>query len=277
MIIKEFRVILPMSVEEYHVAQLYAVAEASKHETGGKDGVEVLVNEPFNSSVHPPSPPLLSGDPRFITGQYTHKCYHLYHKVPRLVQMLAPTSSLVLTEHAWNAYPYCRTILTNNYLADRLNITIESMHSSSLDIENAHDLKPEELKMREVIIIDIGAYDALDKDRTPEFDPTLFKSQKTGRGPLAPEWWKTYNGPIMCAYKLVRARCNIVMLGSRIEDMIQRQEKRLFTHFHRQVFCWMDQWYGLTLADIRKLEEQTKRELDAQRLDGSVRGHVAEE
>ena len=33
MLIKEFRVILPMTVEEYQVAQLYAVAEASKNET----------------------------------------------------------------------------------------------------------------------------------------------------------------------------------------------------------------------------------------------------
>ena len=38
MLIKEFRVILPMTVEEYQVAQLYAVAEASKNETGGGEG-----------------------------------------------------------------------------------------------------------------------------------------------------------------------------------------------------------------------------------------------
>jgi hypothetical protein len=41
MIIKEFRVTLPMTVEEYQVAQLYSVAEASKNETGGGEGVEV--------------------------------------------------------------------------------------------------------------------------------------------------------------------------------------------------------------------------------------------
>ena len=35
MLIKEFRIVMPMTVEEYQVAQLYAVAEASKKETGG--------------------------------------------------------------------------------------------------------------------------------------------------------------------------------------------------------------------------------------------------
>ena len=47
MIIKEYRVTLPMTVEEYQVAQLYSVAEASKKETGGGEGVEVIKNEPY--------------------------------------------------------------------------------------------------------------------------------------------------------------------------------------------------------------------------------------
>ncbi|KAF6771182.1 hypothetical protein AHF37_10314 [Paragonimus kellicotti] len=56
-----------------------------------------------------------------------------------------------------------------------------------------------------------------------------------------------------------------------------RQEYRLFANFHRQVFCWMDRWYGMTLEDIRRLEEETKRELEVQRLHGSARGHVGTE
>ena len=39
-------------------------------------------------------------------------------------------------------------------------------------------------------------------------------------------------------------------------------EKRIFTNFHRQVFCWTDQWYGLTMEDIRALEDKTKKDLD---------------
>ena len=57
---------------QYQVAQLYSVAEASKNETGGGEGIEVLKNEPF---TEPPNPPLLDG--RYTTGQYTHKIYHL--------------------------------------------------------------------------------------------------------------------------------------------------------------------------------------------------------
>ena len=41
--------------------------------------------------------------------------------------------------------------------------------------------------------------------------------------------------------------------------MIMNAEKRVFTKFHREVCCWIDQWYGLTIEDIRRIEEETKR------------------
>ncbi|KAJ8287127.1 hypothetical protein GJAV_G00047960 [Gymnothorax javanicus] len=69
-LIKEYRVVLPCSVEEYQVAQLYSEGEK---------------------------------------GQYTHKIYHLKSKVPTFVKMIAPEGALVFHEKAWNAYPYCRT------------------------------------------------------------------------------------------------------------------------------------------------------------------------
>ena len=49
-------------------------------------------------------------------------------------------------------------------------------------------------------------------------------------------------------------------------------ERRLFTNFHRQLFCTIDKWIELTMEDIRKLEDKTQQELDKQRKVGSVRG-----
>ena len=60
---------MPVTVEEYQIGQLYSVAEASKNETGGGEGVEVLRNEPYDNY------PLLNG--QYTKGQYTHKIYHL--------------------------------------------------------------------------------------------------------------------------------------------------------------------------------------------------------
>uniref|UniRef100_A0A5K4FAB3 Phosphatidylinositol transfer protein n=1 Tax=Schistosoma mansoni TaxID=6183 RepID=A0A5K4FAB3_SCHMA len=279
MIVKEYRVILPMTVEEYQVGQLYSVAETSKGETGGGDGVQILVNEPFDQTTYKPDRPLLKGDPRFTTGQYTHKYYHLAQKVPGFLRVIAPESAFVFNEYAWNAYPYCRTIITNNYMMEKFSVTIESLHMDSLiNVENAHQLSPEKWAEVEVIYIDIGDISQAGKDYNPNEDPTTFRSEKTGRGPLKPKWWENgYKGPIMCAYKLVSCEFKVWGMQGRIEKMIQRQERRLFANFHRQVFCWMDKWHGWTMEDVRLHEEQTKKELEEQRTRGSLRGHVTEE
>jgi hypothetical protein len=113
MLIKEYRVTLPLTVEEYQVAQLFSVAEASKDNTGGGEGIEVLKNEPFTNY------PLLGG--KYNSGQYTYKIYHLASKVPAFIRLLAPRGSLEIHEEAWNAYPYCRTVITvKNTLVTRV-------------------------------------------------------------------------------------------------------------------------------------------------------------
>lgn len=101
------------------MGQLYSVAEASKNETGGGEGVEVLVNEPYEKD---------DGE----KGQYTHKIYHLQSKVPTFVRMLAPEGALNIHEKAWNAYPYCRTVITNEYMKEDFLIKIETWHKPDL-------------------------------------------------------------------------------------------------------------------------------------------------
>ncbi|KAB7504066.1 Phosphatidylinositol transfer protein beta isoform [Armadillidium nasatum] len=244
MLIKEFRVILPLTVEEYQVAQLYSVAEASKNETGGGEGIEVLKNEPFDGYS------LLNG--KYTKGQYTYKIYHLKSKVPAFIRLLAPEGSLEVHEEAWNAYPYCKTVIS------------------------AHELNSEKLKMREIVIVDVANDPVKSSDYKADEDPNKFKSNKTGRGPLiGPNWWKKCD-PVMTCYKLVTVEFKWFGLQTRVEKFIQDTERRLFTNFHRQVFCWMDRWHGMTMEDIRRLEEKTKEELDRQRNVGQVRGTKGE-
>ena len=76
--IREFRIPLPMSLEDYHVAQLWAVNEQSRQETGGGEGVEVGKNEPFEGLD------FLGG--KYTKGQYTYKIYHVDTKVPPLLR-----------------------------------------------------------------------------------------------------------------------------------------------------------------------------------------------
>ncbi|VDM92883.1 unnamed protein product [Onchocerca ochengi] len=267
MIVKEYRLVLPMTVEEYQVGQLWSVAEASKAETGGGEGVEVLKNEPFRNY------PLLDG--RYSCGQYTHKIYHLQTKVPTIVRTCAPKGSLAIHEEAWNAYPYCKTVLTNpDYMRDDFFIHIETIHLPDRGTtQNAHNLSPEDLAKREVIDLDIANDTSYltANDISLKTTPSKFKSVKTGRGPLIGNWKETME-PIMCAYKLVKVHFKWFGLTKIVENYAHRQYPRLFTKFHREVFCWMDNWYGLTMADIREIEDKAQKELEEARINGPVRG-----
>lgn len=104
------------------------MAEVSKNETGGGEGIEVLKNEPFTNypllgeCFLPFSPrdrflsneilPVFFLGGKYSSGQYTYKIYHLASKVPAFIRLLAPKGSLEVHEEAWNAYPYCRTVIT---------------------------------------------------------------------------------------------------------------------------------------------------------------------
>jgi len=240
----------------------------------------VLKNEPYKK-------------PNGETGQYTHKLYHLESRVPGFVRFIAPKGSLTMNELAWNAYPKCKTVVTNTYLQKKFEISIESIHLADAGTSsNPHNLTGDELKKREVVEINIAKYNnsvpTSDPEYVAEFDPTKTRSDKANRGPLKKTWIDEYRVqsklnndstdeksmmmPVMCAYKLVRCNFNYWGLQGRVETLIHTQEKRIFTNFHRQVYCWMDKWYGMTMQDIRRLEDKTKEDLDKMIKEGSVRG-----
>ncbi|XP_071789497.1 phosphatidylinositol transfer protein beta isoform-like [Asterias amurensis] len=263
---KEFRIVLPLTVEEYQVAQLWAVAEASKNETGGGEGVEVRKNEPYEKKDD-------SGNV-IEKGQYTNKVYHLQQKVPGYVRALAPEGALEMVEEAWNAYPYCKTVITNpDYMKEKFSLTIETWHKPDRGKqENVHKLPPAQLSKRDVVQIDIANDKVKDCDYDPKTDPKIVKSQKLERGPLTTTDWRNTCEPHMCAYKLVTIEFVWFGLQSIVESWIQKAERRVFTNFHRQLYSWMDKWAGLTMADIRALEDETQAELDKMRKEGEVRG-----
>lgn len=72
--------------------------------------------------------------------------------------------------------------------------------------------------------------------------------------------WKCFCHVKLCCYILS------VLPGQFIQFSFLCQSPqvypRLFRNFHRQVFCWLDEWYGMTMEDIRRLEAEAKEELD---------------
>ena len=194
---------------QYERAQLYAVVEVSREETHGQDsGVEILKNEPYENEHG--------------KGQYTHKIYHLGSKVPRFIAALAPASALKLEEEAWNGYPHCKTVLTSPFLGERFHLTITSLHEADAGTQqNVHKLDEKMLKERQVVFIDVANDELEAKDYDAAYDPKLFKSATTGRGPLEGAWQNSAN-PIMCCYKLVEFKFRVFPIESRVESFVSK-------------------------------------------------------
>jgi hypothetical protein len=249
MLTKEYRIPLPLTVAEYQIAQLYMVSKISKQQTGHGEGIQILENKPF--------------DDENGKGQYTHKILHIGSRIPAWLKMFVPTTALQVDEKAWNAYPYCKTVYSCPFLGDRFSISVTTKYLP----DNGSTVNPlgrseAELKDRTVDVIDI-ANDPIDISKyKPEEDPTIYVSEKTGRGKLTKDWISK-SEPIMCSYKECSVHLKIWGVQTAGESYIHKVALRdVFLQGHRQVFCWLDEWFGKSIEDMRKIEEETKMELD---------------
>uniref|UniRef100_A0A3B3RAR6 Phosphatidylinositol transfer protein membrane associated 2 n=1 Tax=Paramormyrops kingsleyae TaxID=1676925 RepID=A0A3B3RAR6_9TELE len=309
MLIKEYRIPMPMSVEEYRIAQLYMIQKKSREETCGEgSGVEILENRPYT-------------DGPGGSGQYTHKVYHIGLHIPSWFRSILPKAALRVEEESWNAYPYTRTRYTCPFV-EKFSIDIETYYKpdtgNQLDVFN---MSPVERRQRTLDPIDIVKDPIPPHEYKAEEDPRLYKSVKTKRGPLQEDWIEDFNNnpdkkPIMCAYKLCKVEFRYWGMQSKIERFIHdvadgaqvyllglflgpmihisalqpcdccasswltysqpvrwnkqadvglcRRDDRylqfipglrkVMVRAHRQAWCWQDEWYGLTMEDIRQLE-----------------------
>ena len=67
---------------------------------------------------------------------------------------------------------------------------------------------------------------------------------------------------MMCCYKTVEAKCKIIGFQTKLESKIMEIEENVFRQLHRKMYCNMDQWITLTIADVRRIEDQLQMELN---------------
>uniref|UniRef100_A0AAG5DMX9 DDHD domain-containing protein n=1 Tax=Anopheles atroparvus TaxID=41427 RepID=A0AAG5DMX9_ANOAO len=260
MLIKEYRIPLPLTVEEYRIAQLYMIAKKSREESSGAgSGVEIIVNEPYQDGP--------GGN-----GQYTRKIYHVGSHLPGWIKGLLPKSALTVEEEAWNAYPYTKTRYTCPFV-EKFSLEIETYYFPDNGHQgNVFKLSGTDLRSRIVDLIDIVKDQLSGADYTAEEDPTVYRSERTGRGPLSESWldehWEEVrdmsqptanNMSLMCAYKLCRVEFRYWGMQTKLEKFIHDTAlRKTMLRAHRQAWAWQDEWYGLSMDDIREIERQTQ-------------------
>lgn len=254
MLIKEYRITMPMTSAEYYLAQLYMVAKASQEESGQQagEGIEIVRNEPFSekSELNKHNMP---------PGQYTEKIMHLKSKLPKFIAMLVPDTMTNIRECSWNSFPWCKTEYSNEFFGEKFYMSVETMHSDDRGTqENAVNLNAEDLAKRKIDYLNIACEDSTVAMEKGE-DPTKFLSKKTGRGNLKPTFMEDHD-PIMTCYKVVKLRFKVFGLQSKVEQWGHAYGIRSpFLKYHRKLFCWIDEWFGLTIDDIRAMEAETAR------------------
>ncbi|KAJ4816879.1 hypothetical protein LUZ62_029445 [Rhynchospora pubera] len=243
--IKEFRILMPMTMEEYEIGISYTVMKMEQQNTNSQEGVEIVENRPFEDEL-------------LGKGQFTSKIYHLQSKIPSWLKTFAPPNALIVMEESWCAYPKSKTVIKCPFF-NKCSLTIETVNiADNGSSENVHGLNKEQLAIRQVEYLDISS---ISKDYwsriigANNIDLTNFKSQKTGRGPLQ-NGWKDSCKPMATTYKLVTMEAPIWGLGERLEDLLISGERALFLACHRLCFAWIDEWFGMTMDQITEMEKE---------------------
>ncbi|XP_032681683.1 protein retinal degeneration B isoform X3 [Odontomachus brunneus] len=260
MLIKEYRIPMPLTVEEYRIAQLYMISKKSRNEsTGAGSGVEIIENKPYSDGP--------GGD-----GQYTLKIYHVGSHLPGWFKSLLPKSALIAKEEAWNAYPYTKTRYTCPFV-EKLSVEVETYYlPDNGHQDNVFQLNGSDYRNRIVDVIDIVKDQLYGSDYFKEEDPKLYVSEKTGRGPLEDTWledyWADVEGQqqpspsgksLMCAYKLCRVEFRYWGMQAKLEKFIHDIAlRKTMLRAHKQAWAWQDEWNGLTMENIREIERQTQ-------------------
>ncbi|KAG2673737.1 hypothetical protein I3760_13G104600 [Carya illinoinensis] len=205
---------MPLSLEEYGIAQMYMVTKMQQKNTTGTEGVELLESRPFEDDV-------------YGKGRYTPKVYRLQSKVPAWLRKFAPPHALDVQEEAWSAYPRCKSVLKCAHFT-RFRLTIETVHrADNGHLENVHGLSKEQLAARiHRLLTSFNIREFFVLDRCD---------------------------PVMTAYKLVTIDAPYWGFGRRLEQALLAGERALFLESHRHCFGWIDEWYGMTVQQIDEL------------------------
>ncbi|PFH32105.1 phosphatidylinositol transfer protein [Besnoitia besnoiti] len=302
----EYRLVLPMTPEQYRRCQLYMVAKASLEdaakataEGAANDCMQILKNEEY-----------LGEDGS--TGQYTHKRINIANKLPGWLVSWVDTRLTVFDEKSWNAFPRLKTTYDCE-LFSKAKVSMISHHLDGVQTDdNALDLDAAMLAQRKVVLIDIVNDPVAPKAYVAAEDPARFHSTKAGIGPLTKDWMTHIplvpdespppapetngaayyssavaeaqaNGgeggeqprmrrqyPIMTCYKLfVLDFPYFGFMASKVENWITGAMRDVLLSYHRKAVCWMDEWYDLSMEGIRRMEDEVKEKLDA------IRGEAA--
>ncbi|KMZ85303.1 phosphatidylinositol transfer domain-containing protein [Plasmodium vivax Brazil I] len=257
----EFRLAMPLTMEEYKICQQYLLAKVSHEDTENTihgvghnkktDGRSLVL---FKKGTYDDE----NGEP----GDYTFKRMNLVNKIPKWLLNFVDPKYCLIDEKSWNSYPYLKTVYEATGFP-KAQVQVESTHHIGYNTEdNAFNISDEQLAQRKVVLIDIVNDKVAYKDYLPEEDPTIFYSERAQRGKLDENWIEN-SKVIMTCYKLFNIDIPYFgMFCSKLENWIVTVIKDSLLKYHRKALSWIDEWIDLTDEQIRAFEAEIQNKLE---------------
>lgn len=227
----QFRIKLPYSLEAYNICQLYMASNHALSESKGEVQVSVLKNE---KSTHP-----TLGD-----CQYTLKHMDIANKLPSAIKYaVGNNKALHFLETSHNAYPKCHTTYMSDYFTkEKFFVSVDSIHfEGNVDLNvNVLNIDSDIFSKAEFVEIDIYGKPYNVK----------YKAVK-----------EENNDVCMTAIKFVVINVNCWGLGW-MAGMVKDVLKDVFVGAHQRGYCERREWQGMSMEDIRRMEDVNKNKLD---------------
>jgi hypothetical protein len=212
--LKEYRIPIPLTLDEYHLGQQWTELELIKETLQTCSTCVTIcdnISEQERLEIFQEKIPLTLQTQITSSTQMTHKKYNIKDQTPKFLEcfLFKSKSDLILDEYSWDNWPYTLTVIEN--LEYYIRIIIQSCYRSTItdDHQFVFSLNDEQMKyLKDYEIINIAERLDEKKDYRVDEDPTRNISIKKPH--LLPlqlntKWYENWpkNQSSMCVYKLI--------------------------------------------------------------------------
>lgn len=250
--IVEWRVILPMTVEQFKRSEKYSIARRTLDDADEKGGVERVMT-----------------DVRQWNGReacYTKLFYRYKKRIPTFMKLVIPNNFTELIEEVYDQFPVKTSVFSIQDRPKTLDMTVTT-HVSEYTGENqifddTDVYSQEEIAHREIYYLDVVNTKSAKSDdykidgfECPEAN--IGKLTANGRADKnkVPEWTKNYNGPMCIARKIIRVKVSIFGLSSLAEELVSHTLlPGLYADLHKGMIYWSKSWNAMNFQQILAYE-----------------------
>uniref|UniRef100_H2XUU3 Phosphatidylinositol transfer protein N-terminal domain-containing protein n=1 Tax=Ciona intestinalis TaxID=7719 RepID=H2XUU3_CIOIN len=255
MLRREYRYVLPVSMEEYKVAKQWMLSYEVYEGLEKDEGIRLLqYNNCNNNGKH---------------EIYTLCSFDFESKIPQFVQMLLkmffPDVEPVMHQESTVVGEKTNTVFWGpNLFKDNLRLEISSVVMEDLGTtDNAHEVPSDEWANTEVVNVDFANDPLSFKSYEEDYDVTMYASEDKTRGPYKEGWLdelKSKEKPkYVCVYKLVTCKFKWFGIDRIFREKVVYTTTQIIMEFYRKMICLFDAWGKLTIDDV--YDEQNKTEL----------------